>query len=306
MTWSPFPGQPPLTPPPAAAAAPVPGTVYLVGAGPGDPDLMTVRGLRCLRRAGVVLYDRLIHPSLLDEAPQGAQRIFVGKARGRPGLGQAAIHRLLIEHARRGQVVVRLKGGDPFVFGRGSEEAEALAAAGVPWEVVPAASSAFAVPALAGIPLTHRRLARGFAVVTGHQAAGGREPDWAALAAIDTVVVLMGLAELATIAARLVEHGRDPATPAAVIARGTLPDERVVVARLDEIALRVAEQDVRSPATLVVGEVVGLREVLRESPLQEKSPPAPLFQRGEQKSPPAPLFQRGEQDRAASPLFTGA
>lgn len=290
MTWSPFPGPPP---PPDVAAAPVPGTVYLVGAGPGDPDLMTVRGLRCLRRAGVVLYDRLVHPSLLDEAPPGAERIYVGKRRGRPGVGQAAIHRLLVEHARRGRVVVRLKGGDPFVFGRGSEEAEALAAAGVPWEVVPAVSSAFGVPALAGIPLTHRRLARGFAVVTGHQAAGGPGLDWSALAAIDTVVVLMGLAELATIAARLVEHGRDPATPAAVIARGSLPDERVVVGRLDEIALLVAEQDVRSPATFVVGDVVGMREALGKSPLTPLSR-APLFQRGEQETEPA-----------ASPLFIG-
>lgn len=244
-------------------STPVPGTVYLVGAGPGDPELITVRGRRCLRRAGVVLYDRLLHPALLDEAPPTARRIFVGKARGRPGIGQGEIHRLLIAHARRGAVVVRLKGGDPFVFGRGGEEAEALSAAGVPWEVVPAVSSALGVPALAGIPLTHRHLAHGFAVVTGHQVDDGL--DWDAVAAIDTVVVLMGLGQLAALARVLIDRGRDPRTPAAAIARGTLPDERVVTGTLADLPARVAAEDLRPPATVVIGDVVGLRNRLVEA-----------------------------------------
>lgn len=234
------------------------GRVSLVGAGPGDPELITVRGLRRLRAADVLLYDRLIHPDLVDEAPAETVKIFVGKAPGRPGVGQAAIHRLMIGHARRGRAVVRLKGGDPFVFGRGGEEAAALTAAGVPWEVVPAVSSAIGVPALAGIPVTHRGLARSFAVVTAHQL-DDDVPDWAALASIDTLVVLMGVATLGSVAAALVAAGRDPSTPVAVIARGTLPDERVVVGNLADVAAKVAEACLRPPATVVVGEVVGLR-----------------------------------------------
>ena len=234
------------------------GKVYLVGAGPGDPELITVRGLRCLQRAGAVLYDRLVHPDLLDEVPPSAPRVFVGKAPGRPGIGQAAIHRLLIEHARMGRDVVRLKGGDPFVFGRGSEEAEALTVAGVDWEVVPAVSSALGVPARVGIPLTHRRLARGFAVVTAHQVDDGKL-DWSALAKIDTLVVLMGVAALPTLARELVLHGRAAETPAALISRGTLPDEQIVVGTLADLPGRAAAALVRPPAILVVGKVVALR-----------------------------------------------
>ncbi len=246
------------------ASKPVPGTVYLVGAGPGDPELITVRGRRCLRHAGVVLYDRLLHPSLLDEAPPSARRIFVGKARGRPGVGQAAIHRLLIAYARRGAVVVRLKGGDPYIFGRGAEEAEALNAAGIPWQVVPAVSSALGVPALAGIPLTHRRLAHGFAVVTGHQIAAS-DLDWNALAALDTLVVLMGLGHLEALAGELIARGRDPETPAAAIARGTLPDERIVIGTLGSLAALAAAKGLRPPATVVIGDVVNLRQSLLQT-----------------------------------------
>lgn len=237
------------------------GTVYLVGAGPGDPDLITRRGLRCLERAQVVLFDRLVHPDLLDEAPSSARRIFVGKAAGRPGIGQAAIHRLLIEHARQNHVVVRLKGGDPFVFGRGSEEALALTEAGIPWEVVPAVSSAVGVPARVGIPLTHRQLARSFAVVTAHRAA--EEPvDWQALAGIDTLVVLMGVGALPVVTSELLAHGRSAETPAALISRGTLAEERVVQGTLADIAVRVEQEGLEPPATLVIGEVVSLRELL--------------------------------------------
>ena len=249
-----------------------PGTVYLVGAGPGDPDLITVRGLRCLERADTVLYDRLLHPSLLDEAPASASRIFVGKAPGQPGIGQAAIHRRLIDEARLGRVVVRLKGGDPFIFGRGGEEAEALHAAGIPWEVVPAVSSALGVPARAGIPLTHRQLARSFAVVTAHRV-DGSDLDWPALVGADTLVVLMGVAALPTVARELIRHGRDPRTPAAVIARGTLPDERLVRGTLADLPTRAAEALIRSPATIVIGDVVALRDDLIGSASAVSDPP---------------------------------
>ena len=239
------------------------GRVHLVGAGPGDPDLLTVRGLRCLESADVVIYDRLLDPRLLDEAPPYARRIYAGKAPGRQALRQEEINALLVRHARAGRTVVRLKGGDPFVFGRGGEEALACAAAGVAWDVVPGISSALGVPARAGIPLTHRGVAAGFAVVTGH-AAGESEDghDWAALARIDTLVVLMGAAHLAEIAALLIAHGRPPETPAAAIERGTMPGERVlegILATLPELAER---EGLISPATLVVGEVVRLRESL--------------------------------------------
>jgi len=170
------------------------GVVALVGAGPGDPGLMTVRGLALLRRAEVVIYDRLVDPRLLAEAPR-ARRVFAGKASGDHALPQERINALLVMHARRGRRVVRLKGGDPFVFGRGGEEAEALAAAGVPFEIVPGVSAAVAAPAYAGIPLTHRGVASSFAVVTGHEGCGKTRAgvDWARLAtAVDTLVVLMG------------------------------------------------------------------------------------------------------------------
>jgi uroporphyrin-III C-methyltransferase len=246
------------------------GIVYLVGAGPGDPDLITVRGLRCLRRADVVVYDRLVHPGLLEDAPRPARRIYVGKRAGRHALRQEEINALLVRQARKGRVVVRLKGGDPFVFGRGGEEALACTAAGVAWEVIPGVSSAVAVPAAAGIPVTHRQIAGGFAVVTGHCAGpegsdrGIDRIDWSAYARIDTLVILMGLERLAEITALLQIHGRAPGTPAAVISRGTLPDEQVVVGTLADLAERVAiAEGIESPATIVVGEVVRLRESLR-------------------------------------------
>jgi uroporphyrin-III C-methyltransferase len=236
------------------------GAVYLVGAGPGVPDLLTVRGLRCLQAADVVVYDRLLDPRVLDEAPRRARRIYAGKSPGRHALRQEEINALLVRHARAGRTVVRLKGGDPFVFGRGGEEALACAAAGVPCEVVPGVTSAVAVPALAGIPLTHRGLAAGFAVVTGHAAGeAGDGHDWSALARIDTLVVLMGAARLAEIAAILLAHGRAPETPAAVIERGTLPGERILEGTLATLPALGERDGLQSPATLVVGEVVRLR-----------------------------------------------
>ncbi len=225
------------------------GIVYLVGAGPGDPRLITVLGLDRLRRAEVVIYDRLVSERLLDEAP-AAERIFVGKAPGEHACKQEEINAFLLHHARAGRIVVRLKGGDPFVFGRGSEEAMACAEAGIPWEVVPGVSSAISVPALAGIPVTHRELAGGFAVVTGHCAEGDRQ-DWAALARVETLIILMGLSRLPEIVASLLFHGRGAETPVAAIAQGSLPGERVVVGTLSTIAGEVARAGLRAPATIL-------------------------------------------------------
>jgi len=238
------------------------GKVFLVGAGPGDPELITVRGLRCLQRAEVVIYDRLVHPQLLDEAPAWAERIYAGKAPGRHSMPQEAIQTLLVERALAGKRVVRLKGGDPFVFGRGGEEAAACAAAGVSWEVVPGVSSAFAVPAAAAIPVTHRGTAASLAVVTAHRSKDADEADWSALARMDTLVVLMGVARLPRIVSELICHGRTEETPAAVVEHGTLADQRVISGTLADIARRAAEAQVRSPATIVIGEVVRLGQEL--------------------------------------------
>ena len=241
-----------------------PGVVYLVGAGPGDPGLITAKGLEILRSADVVVYDRLVAASLVAEARPEAECVFVGKRPhgGSTDLAQEEINALLVERARRGLRVVRLKGGDPFVFGRGAEECEALHAAGVPVHVVPGVTSAVAVPAAAGIPVTHRRLASAFAVVTGHECDGVSSLDWEALARAPTLVVLMGLSALREITARLLEQGADPDTPAAVIASGTLPAQRTVVGTLATLATRVEEEGLEPPATVVIGEVVRVREVL--------------------------------------------
>lgn len=240
-----------------------PGGVAIVGAGPGDPGLITVRGLDLLRRADVVVYDRLVNPKLLDEAPLAARLVFAGKACGAHAMPQREINELLILEARRGQRVVRLKGGDPFVFGRGGEEALALAEAGIAFEVVPGVSSVVAVPAAAGIPLTHRGVASSFAVVTGHQDAGaaGLHVDWSRLAgAVDTLVVLMGLANVPEIAHELIANGRDPQTPAALIERGTTEAQRTVTATLATLADAAAGAGLESPVLIVVGDVVSLRD----------------------------------------------
>jgi uroporphyrin-III C-methyltransferase len=234
------------------------GFVSLVGAGPGDPELISVRGLRRLRAAQVVVYDRLIHPALLEDVPRGAERVFAGKASGSAVMSQQAIEALLIERARACKRVVRLKGGDPFLFGRGAEEIEALAAAGVPWEIVPGISSALAVPAAASIPVTHRELSSALTIVTGHEDPAKGEPslDWAWLAgAPGTLVVLMGLERIDAICAALIAAGREPATPAAVVSAGTWPQQRTVIATLGTLDADVAGAGLRSPAIIVVGEV---------------------------------------------------
>jgi uroporphyrin-III C-methyltransferase len=236
--------------------------VYLVGAGPGDPGLVTARGLELLRSAHAVVYDRLIPPAIVDLARDGAERYFVGKHPEDGGVPQERIAQLLIELAHRHRVVVRLKGGDPFVFGRGAEEGEALRDAHVPFVVVPGVTAAVAAPASAGIPVTHRRHASGFAVITGHECAGDSDLDWNALARMPTLVVLMGVRQLDGITHRLLGAGVAHDTPAAVIANGTLPDERVVVATLGTIAAEAALAALEPPATLVVGDVVRVRERL--------------------------------------------
>jgi uroporphyrin-III C-methyltransferase len=250
--------------------------VALVGAGPGDPELLTVRGLALLRRAEVVVYDRLVDPRLLDEAPVDAQRIFVGKASGAHVLSQARINALLIAHARRGRRVVRLKGGDPFVFGRGGEEAEALTAAGVPFEVVPGVSAAVAVPAYAGIPVTHRGVSSSFAVVTGHEDEGkAASVDWARLArAVDTLVILMGARSLPRIADELLAGGRRPDTPVALVRWGTTDAQVTLVGRLGEMATLATAVDLAPPVVIVVGDVVGLRERLAWFPGEVPDEPA--------------------------------
>ena len=242
-----------------------PVNVALVGAGPGDPGLMTVRGLTLLRRADVIVYDRLVDPRLLDEARPGAIPVFVGKSSGRHTLRQPEINALLVRHARCGRRVVRLKGGDPFVFGRGGEEAEALAAAGIPYEIVPGISSAVAVPAYAGIPVTQRGTASSFAVVTGHEdeSKGESAVDWARLAtAVDTLVVLMGTRRLPQIAAALLAAGRAPDTSVALVRWGTTDAQETVVGRLDQIAALAEMVRLTPPVVIVIGDVVDLRERL--------------------------------------------
>jgi uroporphyrinogen III methyltransferase/synthase len=252
------------------------GTVYLIGAGPGDPGLITVRGRELLRAADVVVYDRLAPPALLEHARPGAERIYVGKASARHALKQPDINALLVEKAQQGRSVARLKGGDPFVFGRGGEEAEACRAAGVPFEVVPGVTSAIAAPAYAGIPVTHRDAASSFAVITGHERddsreSGPREPgaaegrrNWATIAhAADTLVFLMGVEALPEIAARLQEHGRAPDTPVALVQWGTWTQQRVVTGTLATIVEVARGAGLTPPAVCIVGEVVKLREALR-------------------------------------------
>lgn len=236
------------------------GIVYIVGGGPGDPGLITVKGLDCLRRADVVLFDRLVSQELLSEAPAHAELIDVGKEPKRHRRSQAEINSLLIEKAREGKLVVRLKGGDPFVFGRGGEECLALAEADVRYEVVPGVSSAIAVPAYAGIPVTQRGVTTAFTVVAGHTGGSDSEIDWAAISKIGTIIFLMGVEHLAEIAQKLIAHGRSVDTPAALIQEGTTQNQLIVSGTLEDIVEK--SQAIRPPAVLIVGEVVRLHEQL--------------------------------------------
>ncbi|HEX6288395.1 MAG TPA: uroporphyrinogen-III C-methyltransferase [Herpetosiphonaceae bacterium] len=242
------------------------GFVSLVGAGPGDPDLITVKGLRRLQEADVVIYDYLANAALLEHCRPDVERIYVGKQAGRHTLSQDEINALLVEHGHAGRRVVRLKGGDPYIFGRGGEEADVLQQAGIPWEVVPGITAGVAAPAYAGIPVTHRELASSVAFITGHEDPAKPETalNWHTLAtAIDTLVFYMGVGNLPEIAEKLIVNGRRPDTPVAVIRWGTKPEQQVVTGTLQTIAAAVAAAALKPPAITVVGDVVRLRERLR-------------------------------------------
>lgn len=235
------------------------GKVYLVGAGPGDPELLTLKALRALQEAEVILYDRLVNPEVLALANPLAERIYVGKEEGGQEGGQKRILSLLLSYAWQGKTVVRLKGGDPLVFGRGGEEWQALRDHGIETEVVPGISSAVAVPGLVGIPLTHRWVSSAFTVVSG-RCQNGRDPDWSRYARVETLVVLMGVKRREAIAKALIEAGRDSEEAVAFVERGTTSQERVVLATLAEVAQGRVQVD--PPAVFVVGPVVKLRERL--------------------------------------------
>ncbi|WP_298433650.1 uroporphyrinogen-III C-methyltransferase [Geobacter sp.] len=242
------------------------GFVYLIGAGPGDPGLITVRGRECMGLADVVVYDYLANDDLLQYARPGAELIYAGKVGGHHNREQWQINELLVEKARAGNVVARLKGGDPFVFGRGGEECEALVAAGIPFEIVPGVTAGIGAAAYAGIPLTHRDFTTSVAFVTGHESPGkeASEIDWEGLSlGSGTVVFYMGMKNLPQIAANLVAHGRPPETPVALIRWGTRPEQEVLTGRLSDIAEKARRSGFKAPAVTVVGEVVTLREKLR-------------------------------------------
>ena len=241
------------------------GIVYIVGAGPGDRKLITLKGVECLQRADVVIYDLLLNDALLEHCPPHTQKIQAPDPRVRT-TRQAELNQLLISHAKAGEVVVRLKGGDPYIFGRGGEEAMALTAAGIPFEIIPGVTSAIAASAYAGIPVTHRDYASSVAFVTGHSAAlrSDSNINWEHLAtAVDTLVVYMGVAHLHEIVERLITHGRHPATPVSLVRVGTTPQQQVVQGTLEDIVSTVAAAELESPAVIVVGEVNRLRQQLR-------------------------------------------
>ncbi len=238
--------------------------VYLVGAGPGDPELLTVRAAKLLGMADVIIYDRLIQEDVLALAQPSAERIYMGKVVGRHESRQDEIHALLLQKACEGKMVVRLKGGDPFLFGRGGEEAEFLTEHGVPFEVIPGVSSALAAPLAAGIAVTHRDSASVVAIATGHECKGEQTRlPWEALSKLDSLVFLMSVHNVRAICTNLIDHGKSPQTPAAMIQMAYWPGETVVTGVLGNIADEVARAGIQPPATLVVGDVVRLREKVR-------------------------------------------
>ncbi|MCK6372427.1 MAG: uroporphyrinogen-III C-methyltransferase, partial [Gammaproteobacteria bacterium] len=243
------------------------GCAWLVGAGPGDPELISVRGLQVLREADVVLHDRLVSPELLRAARREADIICVGKQGGGPSTPQEEINRILVERVQRGQRVCRLKGGDPFIFGRGGEEALALAAAGLNFEIVPGITAASGCAARAGIPLTHRGLSAAVTLVSAQAAAGSPGPDWAHLAAgAGTLAIYMGAGQVGTIVENLLRHGRPADTPAALITSGTMDGERIVAGSLADIGARSGARDESAPGILIIGATVALGDALGAKP----------------------------------------
>ena len=241
------------------------GKVYLVGAGPGDPGLLSTKAREILEKADVIVYDRLIARQILRGLPKNIVKIYVGKQSGAHSIpGQDAIPKILVTNVEKGKLVVRLKGGDPFLFGRGGEEAERLKEAGVDFEVVPGITSALAVPAYAGIPVTHRKYASSVAIVTGHEdPAKSKRIDWKKLAtAVDTIVILMGINNLQQILESLVEGGRNPETPVAIVERGTTKRQRVTVGNIRTMAAQAVERKITPPAVIIVGDVVNLQKDL--------------------------------------------
>ena len=241
------------------------GKVYIVGAGPGDPDLITVKGLRCIKEADVILYDRLVNKQLLEYAKPDAELIFVGKLPNYHGVIQDRIHQLLVLFGRKEKIVTRLKGGDPFVFGRGAEEAEVCAEANIPFEIVPGITSGIAAPAYAGIPVTHRDHASSFAIVTGHMREGKADSiKWESLAnGIDTLAIYMGVGNLPYICSQLTKYGRSEHTPVALIHWGTTAAQQTVTGTLATIVDIVAKEKVENPSMIVVGDVVKVRDKIQ-------------------------------------------
>jgi uroporphyrin-III C-methyltransferase len=240
------------------------GKVYIVGAGPGDPELITVKAVKCMAAADVILYDRLVNPVLLEYGKEEAEFIYCGKVPGNHCVPQEVIHEVLIEKSLEGKTVVRLKGGDPFIFGRGGEEAEVLARLGIAFEIVPGISAGIAAPAYAGIPVTHREFAGSFVFVTGHCTSG--KPDnirWNYLAkGVDTIAIYMGIKNLPYICGELQANGKNPQTPIAVIEQGTTVHQRTVIGTLETIVEIVKKEEVTNPAMILIGEVVPLSQRL--------------------------------------------
>ena len=239
--------------------------VYLVGSGPGDLGLLTLKGLELIKKADVIIYDRLVSKTILKQIPSKTKKLYVGKSTGKHSVTQEKINELIVRESKQGKKVVRLKGGDPFIFGRGGEEAQSLFSASIPFEIVPGISSASAVPAYAGIPLTHRDYASSAAIVTGHEswAKKGSQVNWEGLAnAVDTIVVLMGVSNLESIIKGIKKGGRHDDTPVAIIEDGTTRKQRVTIGKLSDIVEKARKSEVKSPAVIVIGDVVKLRKEL--------------------------------------------